>query len=231
MVNNLLHDLRFALRQMRRAPGFASTAVLILALGITANVIVFGVLQALILRPLDVPHPDRVMTLAHTKQTYPIFAYPEIRDVRNDNTVFSAVAAYAIGDFGLEVEGVTRPIWGWEVSGQYFEVAAIQPFLGRLLRRADDDHPGASDAVVLSWPTWKSVFGGDPNVLGKTVRLNKHPYTVVGVTPQAFNGTEKFLQPDVFVPFSSMNSSDSLENRSSATVFSIARIKDGVSPA
>ncbi len=93
-MNNLLQDLRFAVRQMRRAPGFASTAVLILALGITANVIVFGVLEALILRPLDVPHPDRVMTLAPTSQAYPAFGYPEVRDVRDDNTVFSAVAAF-----------------------------------------------------------------------------------------------------------------------------------------
>ncbi len=92
-MTNLLQDLRFALRQMRRSPGFAVTAVLTLALGIAANVIVFGVLQALVLRPIDVPHAERVMTLAHTSTTYPIFSYPEVRDVRDGNTVFSAVAA------------------------------------------------------------------------------------------------------------------------------------------
>ncbi len=151
-MNNLLQDLRFAFRQMRRSPGFALTTIVILSLGIAANVIVFGVLQGLILRPLDVPHPDRVMTLARTSQTYPVFAYPEVRDVRDRNTVFSAVAAYYIGDFGLEANSVTRSVMGYEVSGQYFEVVGIKPFLGRLLRRADDDHPGASDAAVLSWP-------------------------------------------------------------------------------
>jgi len=109
-MTTLLQDLRFALRQMRRSPGFALTAVLTLALGITANVIVFGVLQALILRPIDVPHPDRVMTLAHTDQTYPVFSYPEVRDVRDGNTVFSAVAAFEINSFGLEANGVTRPV-------------------------------------------------------------------------------------------------------------------------
>ena len=140
----LLQDLRFALRQMRRSPGFAITAVLILALGIAANVIVFGVLQAMILQPLDVPNPDRVMTFAPHVGDYPIFAYPEIRDVRDGNTVFSAVAADTIQLFGLEADGVTRPVWGYEVSGQYFEVVAIKPLLGRLLERADDDHPGAS---------------------------------------------------------------------------------------
>ena len=98
-MSTLLQDLRFALRQMRRSPGFAVTAVLTLALGIAANVIVFGVLQAMVLRPLDVPHPDRVMTLALTNQTYPVFSYPEVRDVRDGNTVFSAVAAYDDREF------------------------------------------------------------------------------------------------------------------------------------
>jgi hypothetical protein len=143
---------------------FSVTAVLTLALGIAANVIVFGVLQSMILRSVDVPHGDRVMTLELSTSAFPFIAYPEVRDVRDDNTVFSAVAADSMQNFGLEADGVTRPVWGYEVSGQYFEVAAIQPFLGRLLQRADDDHPGASAAAVLSWPAWRSYFGGDPNI-------------------------------------------------------------------
>jgi MacB-like periplasmic core domain len=185
-LDNLLQDLRFALRQLRRSPGFALTAVLTLALGIAANVIVFSVLQALILRPIDVPNGAQVMTLAHKKQTYPFFSYPEVRDVRDGNSVFSAVAADMIQNFGVEADGVTRSIWGAEVSGQYFEVVGIKPFLGRLLQRADDDHPGASQAAVLSWPAWKSDFNGDPNLVGKTVRIDKQPYTIVGVTPEGF---------------------------------------------
>jgi MacB-like periplasmic core domain len=200
-LKNLLQDLRFALRQMRRSPGFAVTAVLTLALGIAANVIVFGVLQALILRPIDVPHGERLMTLARTDQTYPIFAYPEVRDVRDGNSVFSAVAAYTIDSFGLEANGESRPVWGFEVSGQYFDAVAIKPFLGRLLARADDEHPGASQAAVLSWPAWNSYFGADPDIVGKTVRLNKQPYTIVGVTPKGFYGTEKFVQPDLSFPW------------------------------
>jgi len=230
-MTTLLQDLRFALRQMRRSPGFALTAVLTLALGITANVIVFGVLQALILRPIDVPHPDRVMTLAHTDQTYPVFSYPEVRDVRDGNTVFSAVAAFSILNFGLEANGVTRPVWGSPVSGQYFEVVAIKPFLGRLLQRADDDHPGSSDAAVLSWTAWKSDFGADPNIVGMTIRINKHPYTIVGVTPEGFYGTEKIGQLDIFVPLAneaSLYGVDWLESRRDQNVWSIVRIKDGI---
>jgi predicted permease len=231
-MTNLPQDLRFALRQMHRSPGFALTAVFTLALGIAANVIVFGVLQALLLRPLDVPHPDRVMTLARTDQNYPIFAYPEVRDVRDGNTVFSAIAPWVVQNFGLEANGVTRSVWGCEVGGQYFEVVGIKPFLGRLLGRADDDHPGASEAAVLSWPVWKSDFGADPNVVGKMVRINKQPYTIVGVTPEGFYGTEKFLQPDIFVPLANERSLEGinwLESRQVAHVWSVVRIKDGAS--
>jgi predicted permease len=230
-MTTLLQDLRFALRQMWHSPGFAFTAVLTLALGIAANVIVFGVLQAVVLRPIDVPHADRVMTLAHTNQTYPIFSYPEVRDVRDENTVFSAVAAWGVDNFGLEANGVTRPVWGCEVSGQYFEVVAIKPFLGRLLQRTDDDHPGTSQAAVLSWTAWKSDFGADSNIVGKTVRLNKQPYTIVGVTPEGFYGTEKFLQSDIFVPMANEASLDGvnwLESRRDPHVWSIVRIKDGI---
>ncbi len=232
-MSTLLQDLRFAVRQMRRSPGFALTAALILALGIAANVIVFGVLQAMILRPLDVPHPDRVMTFAPRVAGYPAFSYPEVRDVRDGNTVFSAVAAMNIDDLGLEANGETRPVWGYEVSGQYFEVVAIKPYLGRLLERADDDHPGASNAAVLSWPAWKSHFGSDPNIVGKTVRINKHPYTIVGVTPEGFYGTEKFLQPDIFIPMASMAVAGAnwLESRRDKSVFPIVRIKEGVTPS
>jgi predicted permease len=229
-MTSLLQDLRFAIRQMRRSPGFAATAVFTLALGIAANVIVFGVLQA-ILRPIDVPHGDRVMTLTHKDQDYPIFSYPEVRDVRDGNSVFSAVAAVDINNFGLEANGVTRPVWGYEVSGQYFEVVGIKPYLGRLLQRADDDHPGASEAAVLAWPAWKSDFGADPNIVGKTIRLNKRPYTIVGVTPEGFYGTEKLGYADIFVPMANQASLDGvnwLESRNVPQVYSVVRIKDGV---
>jgi predicted permease len=230
-MNNLLQDLRFAVRQLSRSPGFAFATVLILALGIAANVIVFGVLQGLILRPLDVPHPEQVKQLARIGQDYPVFAYPEVRDIRDNNNVFSAVAASATWGFGLETNGISRPVWGYEVSGQYFEVVGIKPFLGRLLQRSDDDHPGASDAAVLSWPAWKSYFDADPNIVGKKVRLNKHPYTIVGVTPEGFYGTEKFIQPDVFVPMAneaSLEGTDWREQRGDSRCALLIRIKEGV---
>src|SRR5437016_365229 len=137
----LRQDVVFAVRQMRRSPVFAATAVLTLSLGIAANVIVFGVLETLILRPVNLPHGERVMELQLNHSPYPLISYPDVRDVRDSNSVFSAVAAYDLVNFGMEANGVTRPLWGAAVGGQYFELTGIQPFLGRLLGRADDDHP------------------------------------------------------------------------------------------
>ena len=174
------------------------------------------------------------MTFAPHVADYPIFAYPEVRDVRDGNTVFTAVAADTIQLFGLQADGVTRPVWGYIVSGQYFEVVGIKPYLGRLLERADDDHPGVSEVAVLTFPTWKSYFGADPNIVGKTVRINKHPYTIVGVTPDGFYGTEKFLQADIFVPMANQASLDGvnwLESRRQKMVFPIVRIKEGITLA
>jgi predicted permease len=226
-----LQDLRLALRQIRRSPGFATTAILILAIGIAANVIVLGVLQLMILKPLDIPNSDRVMTFAPHVADYPIFSYPEVRDVRDGNTVFSSVAALTIQPFGLEADGVTRPVWGYIVSGQYFEVVGIKPYLGRLMDRSDDEHPGAAEGAVITFSAWKNYFASDPNVVGKKVRVNKQPYTIIGVAPEGFVGTEKFLLPDVFLPMAnqaSLNGVSWLESRRQKVVFPIARIKDGI---
>jgi len=230
-MNNLLQDLRFAIRQMLRSPGFAFTAVLTLALGIAANVIVFGVLDSLILRPLDVPHAEQVWQLGTTVLAYPVFSYPEARDIRDGNSVFSAVAGDVGQVFGVESDGNTSVMWGLEAGGQYFDVLGIKPALGRLLQRSDDDHPGASDAAVISWGAWKGKFGGDPKIVGKLVRINKQPYTIVGVTPEGFHGSEKIIQWDIFVPLvnqASLEGTSWLDERHGRRVFVIARVKDGV---
>jgi len=229
-VETVVQDLRFSIRQMLRSPGFAVTAVTTLALGIAANVIVFGVLQALVLRPLDVPNAGKVVSLQRSRNDTN-FSYLEFRDIRDGQSVFSAVAADRVMDFGLDAIGATHPIWGYEVSGEYFEVVSIKPLLGRLLARADDDHPGAAEVAVLSWGAWKNYFNSDPAIIGKTVRLNKLPYTVIGVTPQGFYGTEKFLQPDVFVPMSNeaeIEKFNWLDGRQNHNIWAIARLKEGI---
>lgn len=113
---------------MFHSPGFAVTAVLTLALGIAANVIVFGILQSLILEPLNVPHSEQGWQLGTTVLRYPAFSYPEVRDIRDGNSVFSAVAGNVANAFGVESDGNTRVMWGGEVGGQYFEVLGTKPF-------------------------------------------------------------------------------------------------------
>jgi predicted permease len=230
-VRHLLQDLRFAIRQMRRTPGFALTAVLTLTFGIAANLIVFAVMQAMILEPIDVPNAKQVMSLSRKNETFPAFSWSEVRDIRDGSSVFSSVGAYCLMALGLEAKGATHPVWSYEVSGDYFQVTGIKPYLGRLLNRADDSHPGASQAAVLSWTAWNSYFAADPGVVGTTVRVNKQPYTIVGVTPQGFYGTEKEAQPDIFVPLAnqaSLNGMDWLESRNTRAVWAILRLKDGV---
>jgi predicted permease len=232
-IESVVQDLRLAARQMRRTPGFTLSAIFTLTLGITANVMVFGVLQALVLRPLDVPRAEKVVSLAPRGNGINL-SYPEFRDIRAQNTVFSAIAANRVMDFGLNVNGATHPTWGYEVSGQYFEVVGIKPLLGRLLSRADDDHPGAAQVTVLSWTAWQSYFHGDPGIIGQTVRIDDQPYAVVGVTPQGFYGTEKILQPDLFVPMANeaqFEKYDWLNTRYNHGIWVVARINDGVSLA
>ncbi len=229
-LEQLLQDFRLALRSLRKNPGFALTAILILTLGIAANVIVFGVLDAMVLRSLNLPHSEQVMAL-QPKAGVPFLSHPEVRDVRDANTVFSAVAAYRPNNYGVEARGVTRSAWGVEVSGQYFEVMGIKPFLGRLLGPADDAHPGASEAAVISWPEWKNNFGADPDVVGTAIRINKHLYTIVGVTPEGFQGVDKFGEIPIFVPMvnqASLDGIDWLESRSFHGVFTAIRMKDGI---
>jgi len=175
-----------------------------------------------------VPKAKQVMTLSRKDDALPVFSVAEVRDVRDGNSVFSSVAAYALVTLGLEAKGTTRPVWAFEVSGDYFAVTGIKPYLGRLLGRTDDAHPGASQAAVLAWTEWNSHFAADPNVIGTTVRINKQPYTIVGVTPKGFYGTEKEVQPDIFVPLAneaSLNGFDWLESRGTKAVFRLCASK------
>lgn len=227
-VETILRDLYFAGRQLRRSPGFAFTALLTLTLGITANLIVFGIVQALVLRPLDVPDADKVISLGRGNNSAN-FSYPDVRDIRDRNTVLSAVAADRVMDFGLDANGVSRSVWGYEVSGGYFEVLNVTPLLGRLIHRDDDDR--VAQVAVLSWQAWKNYFSSDPAIVGKTVRVNKHPYTIIGVTPRGFYGTEKFIQPEIFVPMSNevqIEDHNWLNARYTQNIWAIARVRDGL---
>jgi predicted permease len=236
-MTDLYHDLRYALRQLRKSPGFAITAILTLALGIGANVVVFSVLNALLLRPMNYPDAKQVYALQHPQEdgiAALANSYPVYQDLRDRNTTFSALAMYRFAHIGLETTNGPQPVWGYEVSGNYFDMLGVQPYLGRFIHPTDDTAPGASAYVVLSYNCWSNRFGGDKMVVGRVIHLNKAPYTVLGVAPKGFVGTERFFRPEVFVPVmnqAQIEGYDWIHDRNERDIFVVGRVKPGVTAA
>ena len=227
------HDLRYAARQLRRSPGFAITAILTLALGIGANVVVFGVLNAIILRPLNIPHSERLIQVERQQQGNITQSYPDYVDFRTRNTTLSDLAAYRINSAGLAAGGSAQQCWNFEVSGNYFDMLGVQPALGRLLHKSDEHGPNSAPYIVLTDAFWRTRFNADPNIVGTTVELDKHPFTIIGVTPPTFNGTELFFWPDFFIPMvneEQIEGYDFLSKRDNHGIYVIGMLKPGVTP-
>jgi predicted permease len=231
-------DLRLALRQLRKAPGFAFTAVLTLALAIGANAIVFSVLNALVLRPLNVPHPDNLLMVERNYQgaeTTPSQSYPDYRDLRDMNRSFDSLMTYDImGGVGLDTgSGNPAVVWPYMVSGNYFDALGIQPYLGRFIHASEEHGKDSVPEIVLSYALWHSRFNGDPATVGRTVQINKHPFAVVGVAPPDFRGTELFFAPDFWAPIvdaTQIADWDNLEERGNHNAWVIGHLKPGVTP-
>ena len=231
-------DLRLALRQLRKAPGFALTAVLTLALAIGANAIVFSVLNALVLRPLNVPHPENLFMVErdYGSDTTPSQSYPDYRDLRDRNRSFDSLVPYNImGGVGLDTgNGNPAVVWPYMVSGNYFDALGIQPYLGRFIHASEEHGKNSMPEIVLSYALWHSHFNGDPAAVGRTVQINKHPFTIVGVAPPDFRGTELFFAPDLWAPIvdsPQIHDWNSLEERGNHNAWVIGHLKPGVTPA
>jgi predicted permease len=231
-------DFRLALRQLRKSPGFAVAAVLTLALAIGANAVVFSVLNALVLRPLKVPNPENLYMLerAFERGSTPSQGYPDYIDLRDRNHSFESLVSYDIvGAVGLDTgSGNSSVIWPYLISGNYFDSLGIQPYLGRFLHSSDEHGKNSVPYVVLSYAYWHSHFNHDPAVIGRAVQINKHPYTVLGVAPADFRGTELFFAPDLWAPLvdlPQLGGWDPIENRGSHFTWVIGHLKPGVTPA
>ncbi len=230
-MSALFQDLRYAIRQLRQSPGFALTAIVTLALGIGANVVVFSVLNSLLLRPMNFPDANQVFTVQPDVQGDLNLSYPDYRDLRDRNTTFSALAADRLARVGLETSSGAQPVWGYEVSGNYFGMLGVGPYLGRLMQPTADRSPGASSYVVLSYNCWHDRFGWDKNIVGRTVHLNKAPYLVLGVAPKGFQGTEKLMGAEVWVPVMNekqIEGYDWLTTRGNHPLWAIGRLRPGV---
>ncbi len=236
-IEVLIKDVHFALRILRKSPGFTAVAVATLALGIGANAVVFGVLNALVLRPLNVPHAESLYGIDRESGSSKIGyqSYPDYVDLRDRNRSFESLAAYNITEAALDAGETPSPSWVFEVSGNYFDALGIQPHLGRVFHGSDERGPNSAPYVVLGYGYWHSRFHDDPSVVGRIVQVNKHPFTIVGVAPPEFHGTLMFFSPDFFVPLVNQEQVDArnyLNERATRWVFSvIGHLKEGVTPA
>jgi len=232
-LENFLFDIRFALRVLRKSPALTAISVLTLTLAIGANVVVFGVLSALVLHPLPVPEGERIYQVQGKPADAIGESYPNYLDIRDRNSSFSSLAIFRLARIGIGVNGMAQPVWGYEVSGNYFPLLMIKPQLGRLLLPSDDAKENGSQVAVLSYACWKVRFGSDPAIVGRTISANKHPYTVVGVAPEGFNGTERFIWPEVWVPIHNEAQIEGyrwLDQRGDANSWLVGRLKPGITP-
>jgi len=197
----LAQDLRYALRQLRKSPGFTAVAVLTLALGIGANTAIFTVVNALLLKMLPVSEPQQLVvvgdpTIPNTRSSgtprTDVFSYPLYKELRDGSSVFTGLCAAAT-DQRIEVDAgqgeiSDEKVTGRMVTGNYFSVLGLEPAAGRLFSESDDTAESANPAVVLGYAYWQRKFALSPSILGKDIRLNGYPFTVVGVAPAGFDG-------------------------------------------
>ena len=236
LLPTLVQDLRYGWRVLRKSPGFTITAVLTLALGIAANAVVFAALNAIVLRPLNVLHPENLYSIHRTLDDASNESYPDYLDLRDRNRSFESLAAYNFELVGFDTGENPARAWGVAASGNYFDLLGIEPRLGRVFHAADEHGLNSAPYVVLGYGYWHVHFHDDPGVVGRTVQLNKHPFTVIGVTPPEFRGTLLIFNPDFYVPIvnqEQLESGNLLNDRGNrnAVFLVMGRLKAGVAPA
>lgn len=229
-------DLRFGLRLLRKSPGFTTAAVLTLALGIGANTAIFSMVDGVFLRPFPVTNPQQMTYFATQRRTgwSNGYSYPEFEDIRSQTTsVFSTVAGYQIDRDGLTWNEKTEPIQTAYVPGDFFTMMGIQPYLGRFILPSEGKIAGADPVLVLSYSYWESRFGADTDVIGKSVALNGHPVTIIGIAPQRFLGIATFFETQGYLPFGVASyatdaTPDFMTNREDSRLLVLARLRDGI---
>jgi predicted permease len=235
-IDSFMNDLRYAFRRLRKSPGFTGIAVATLALGIGANAVVFAVMNALILRPLNVAHAESLWAIER-RATFldPSQSYPDYLDLRDRNRSFESLAGYSAAMAVMDTGRNPSRDWVIEASGNYFDTLGIQPYLGRVFHASDEHGPNSAPYIVLSHDFWHTHFQDDPGAVGRVVQLNRHPYTIIGVTPPEFHGTLLFFYPDFWVPMvneEQIEGTSVLNARRSRWVFmAMGHLKAGITPA
>src|SRR5690349_21824711 len=241
-----MRNVKLAFRTLFKSPFVAIVAILSLALGIGANAAIYSLFNELLLEPLPVTDPGRLVNFKGPGPQYgsnscndagdcdEVFSYPMLRDLQKANTAFSGIAGHFIFGVSLGMSGQT-PITGrgLYVSGNYFSVLGLRPALGRLLTPADDETIGANYTAVLSYAYWETQLGRDETVVGKQITVNGKQLTIAGVAPQGFSGTTLGVRPYVFVPITMRGvlsqGWNGFDRRNSYWVYLFGRLKPGAS--
>src|SRR5262245_13487291 len=238
----MFQDLRYGARMLQKSPGFTLIAVITLALGIGANTAIFSLINKALLRPLPVAEPGRIVainntTVATTKErTFPtLFSYLNYRDLRDGNEILDGLIAYTMAPVNLSDAGVNERVWGYLVSGNYFETLGAKAVLGRLISPEDDRAPGAHPVAVLSHKCFERRFGADPSVVGRELIVNGRSFTVIGVAPPGFIGLEVNYAPEIWFPLMMQSEirpgREWLNNRKREGLFLAGRLKPGSNAA
>jgi predicted permease len=238
-MTNLFKDLRYGVRMLLNKPGFTITAVIVLALGIGANTAIFSLVNAFLLRPLLIQKPEELVGVysrnAHKADSYRAFSYPNYADLRDGNGVFSSLAAHNMAMVGLAEGDTTRRVFADLVSSNYFATFGVPLFRGRTFTAAEERPGSVAEVAIVSYPFWKKT-GSDPELVGKTLRVNSRILTVVGITAEGFSGTTAMISPEVYMPLSLHDSMTngfegvgrSLASRDNNVLILIGRLKAGL---
>ena len=244
-MHTILHEFRYALRQLRKSPGFTVVAVWTLALGIGANTAIFTLLDQALLRALPVWHPEQLVRLQFTGSArghfnsfggddHDYFSYPMYRDLRDQNQVFENLIASDLQNVSVTWRNQPEMVGCELASGNYFQALGLQPAMGRLFVPADDV-PNSSPVVVLSFNYWKRQFGSDPRIINHTLLINAHPFTIVGVAPPGFHSLIAGATEEVFVPLTTKSIItprwQDLEDLNSHWMMIVGRLKPGIGRA
>jgi predicted permease len=229
-LDDLRQDSIYALRVLRKSPGFALTAIISVALGVGANTVVFSVLHAALFRPLAVWQPDRLLFVQRGTSSAGV-SFPAYRDFSDRSTTIAGAVAYRVDRVGLDAGSGAERIWGYLATGNYFDVVGLTPVLGRFFHADDEKGINSSPYIVLSYDLWRTRFQGALDTPGRTVRINGKPFTVLGVAPSGFRGTEAFIRPDFWIPLAmdpQIEGFNWLEERAAQNAWMIVRARPGV---
>src|SRR5262245_11189011 len=203
-METLLQDIRYSFRTMAKRPGFVAAALISLALGIGANTMIFSLVNALLLRPLSVDEPDRLARVFRIDEHSPYhsISYPDYLDYRDQQQVFTGLTACQRMMMSLNVDGQPVAVSGAVVSANFFSLLGVAPMLGRAFAPEEDRTIGERPVAVISHNLWRQRFNADPNLVGKSIRLNGRSFTVIGIAASGFTGVDGVFVTDVWVPIS-----------------------------